>query len=355
VKSTLKLELLTPDDEKWQRLYDALPLASRDVFYAPAYAAVCKAAQNRNDRVMCAAADTDGGPILYPFAVREISRLVGQDLGPWRDITGLYGRNGVVCAATATSALARFHDAMGEWAVSENVICGFDRYHPVIANEQWASHLTDVRDIGGFVVVDLRPTMDEIRSAFKGSVRTDLRRAERLGVRCFISADPAHIQRFAEIYRETMVSREAHEFYLFDEEYFRDIHARLGAQAIFIFAGLDGEIVSGDLVLHDGLYGHYFLSGTVRSALPSGANLALKIAAIEELRRRGAHWYLLGGGYRPNDGLFSYKRSFAPNGVLPSRIGGTVWNADAYDQLKVNLGARGVAVPPGRFQFYDPD
>jgi hypothetical protein len=347
------LRLLAPDDVDWQRLYDALAPERRDVFFGPKFAAVCQATLNRADRVLCAAAETSGGPILYPFALREISRIANADLGPWRDITGLYGRNGIACGVSASGDIGAFHEELRAWALSQNVLCGFDRYHPVIANDMWASPWTTVSDIGGFVAVDLRPPVDEIRAAFKGSVRTDARKAERNGVRCYLSEDRAHVTRFAEIYRETMVSRDAAAFYLFDEEYFRTLAHHLGRSALFFVAELNGEIVSSDLVLQDGVYAHYFLSGTMRSALPTGANLALKVAAIEELRRRGAHWFLLGGGHTPNDGLFSYKKAFAPNGVLPSRIGGTVWNAEGYRALKDTLVAQGRAIPSGRFQFYE--
>ncbi len=122
----------------------------------------------------------------------------------------------------------------------------------------------------------------------------------------------------------------------------------------FFYSISAGQIVSCELVLPHGKYGHSFLGGTRREALHLCANPMLKREIIRFLKGQGVEFFLLGGGTRPNDGIFDFKKAYAPEGVLPSRIGGTVWNLNSYEGLKEELSSAGVAIPEGRFQFYDP-
>jgi hypothetical protein len=79
----------------------------------------------------------------------------------------------------------------------------------------------------------------------------------------------------------------------------------------------------------------------------------LKREIVRFLKRRGAEFFLLGGGARPDDGIFHFKKAYAPNGVLPSRIGGTIWNIELYEQLRRDLSIAGAEMQAHRFQFYD--
>ena len=88
-------------------------------------------------------------------------------------------------------------------------------------------------------------------------------------------------------------------------------------------------------------------------ALPLAANPMLKQEILREMKLRGCDYFLLGGGYTPNDGIFKFKRAYAPDGVYPSYIGGSVWQADAYEQLHDDLTSSRKGISDSRFQFYD--
>lgn len=350
----MSFSILTPDNPAWSALFDCLPVDQRDVFYTPSFARLCQDTLNRHDQVLCAAMEIGDAIVLYPFVKRDLGRLTPfPEFSGRYDITGLYGRGGLVSARATPEILTEFHAAMADYCRTNAIVCGFDRYHPVMANESQASPETKVMDIGGFVVVDLRPDLDAIQESFKPSVRKDIRKAERNAVRCFDEADETHLKDFLDIYHATMARNAASEFYYFSAEYFATLCRTIPSQFHFFYAVAGDQIVSCELTLLHGKYAHSFLGGTRREALPLSANPMLKWEIIHTLKARGCEYFLLGGGTQPDDGIFQFKKAYAPEGVLPSRIGGTIWDQDAYQQLRETMVAAGIAVPEKRFQFYD--
>jgi hypothetical protein len=350
----MSFQILTPHDPTWAELFERLPDCRRDVFYSPAFAAVCQDTLNRDDEVCCAALTGDAEVILYPFVRRNIGRLTGlSELAGLCDIISLYGRGGIVMHPAAASHIESFHASMAQYCRESAVICGFDRFHPVIGNDAWAAPATRVMDVGGFVVVDMRPDMSVIENSFKPSVRKDLRKAERNGITCFAEPDCSHLQDFLDIYYQTMTRNGASEYYYFADDYFAALQNLLAGQFHFFYAMAGSDIVSCELVLHHGKFCHSFLGGTRREALPLCANPMLKRAIIGFLKDRGCEHFLLGGGTRADDGIFNFKKAYAPQGVLPSRIGGTIWDRQSYDRLRTQLPAAGLQIADTRFQFYD--
>ena len=78
-----------------------------------------------------------------------------------------------------------------------------------------------------------------------------------------------------------------------------------------------GGVVSTELVLTGDRFCYSFLGGTRASAYPASPNDLLKHRVIEHGAEVGLAGYVLGGGYQPGDGIFRYKRSFDPTGIVP--------------------------------------
>jgi hypothetical protein len=346
--------ILNPDNPEWDILFESLPLDQQDIFYSPSFARLCKNTLNRDDEVLCAAMTSKVGVLLYPFVKRSLARLTGfPSTAGLYDLISLYGRGGIVGSLAALMGVAPFHTAMAAYFRENAIVCGFDRFHPVIANDARAAPDARIMDVGGFVVVDMRREMDAIENTFKQSVRKDLRKAERNGITCFAESNCDHLKEFLDIYYHTMGRNSAAEFYYFNEEYFLALAKEIPGQFHFFYAVAGNDIVSCELVLHHGKYCHSFLGGTKREALPLCANPILKREIIRFLKGRGCEYFLLGGGSKPDDGIFNFKKAYAPEGVLPSRIGGMIWNHHAYEQLREDMSSAGVAISANRFQFYD--
>jgi len=350
----MSFAILNPDSPEWDVLFEGLPFDQQDIFYSPSFARLCNNTLNREDEVLCATLTSQEGGLLYPFVKRSLARVSGmQDVAGRYDITSLYGRGGIVGTVDALADTAAFHANMATYCRENGIICGFDRYHPVIGNELRAASDAKIIETGGFVVVDLRPEMDAIENAFKQSVRKDLRKAERNGVRCFAESSGDHLKAFLDIYYHTMGRNSASEFYYFNEEYFAALGKNIPGKFHFFYALVGEDIVSCELVLHHGKYCHSFLGGTKREALPLCANPMLKREIIKFFKGEGCEYFLLGGGSKPDDGIFNFKKAYAPERVLPSRVGGIIWNPQAYEQLRADISSAGIAISANRFQFYD--
>jgi len=350
--------LLSPTDDGWLDLFTRLPIERQDVFHSPGFAVLCQETIHADNQVMLAAWDGGGHDvILYPFAKRDLAKLCKLDtLSGLYDITGLYGRGGLAVGSVGPEGLAAFHRHFAHWCAESGVICTFDRYHPVWANESAAAAETKVMDVGGFVVVDMTDDIETIESRYKYSVRKDLRKAERGAVSTDIqTGDEVDLDRFLEVYYGTMDRNNAGAFYYFERPFFEGVSKYMSGQYLYIHSRIDGQIVSTELVLRHGLYAHSFLGGTDRWAQPHCPNHRLKRDLIRHLKQIGCRWFLLGGGSSENDGIFNYKRAFAPDGVLPSRIGATIVDAAAYAGAKDAFAASGRDINSRRFQFYDPN
>lgn len=346
--------IFTPEDTGWDATFDLLPPAEQDVFYTSGFARLCQETVYNDDEVRCAAmVSKSGDAILYPFVRRNVSsRFNGIAFTGLHDTTGLYGRGGAV-GRVDEDMLAAFHQGLASYFSEMNVFCSFDRFHPVMANERLAPAEETIMNVGDFVIVDLRPEMTEVEKSFKQSVRKDIRKAERNGVRCFHEGGNDHLEDFLAIYTETMDRNAAGKFHYFSQDFFSRLVEFVGGQFLFFYAVAEGRIVSCELVLHHGLYAHSFLGGTLAEALPLAANPLLKFSILTKMKALGCHHFLLGGGVSPNDGIFKFKRAFAPQGIYPSRVGGAVWKPETYRDLPEAMTAAGYEINTGRFQFYD--
>ena len=164
----MSFHTLKPDSPEWETLFESLPLDQQDIFYSPSFAQLCKKTLNHEDEVLCAVMTSKAGVVLYPFVKRNLARLTGfVNFSGYHDITGLYGRGGIVGSPAALMNIAPFHAAMAAYCRENAIVCGFDRFHPVIANDIYAAPDAKIMDIGGFVVVDMRPEMNVIENTFK--------------------------------------------------------------------------------------------------------------------------------------------------------------------------------------------
>jgi hypothetical protein len=350
----MNFEVLEPGDRRWGKLFAALPHGARDVFYSPGFAALCQETLDVAHRVCCAAySDDNGGVLLYPFVLRRTDALVALPTAAGLvDSISLYGRGGVVGKADA-KGLAAFHRELAAYMAGQQVFCSFDRLHPVIGNERLSPPASTLRNMGDFVVVDLRPSMEDIEVSFKSSVRKTIRKAVRNDVRCFVESNCDHLVEFLDIYYQTMERNAASEFYYFPKEFFDRLPELLSGMFSFIYAVSGDKIVSCELVLHCADYSHSFLGGTLREALPLAANSMLKFEICKVMKAGGCKYFLLGGGRTPDDGIFNFKKAYAPEGIYKSLIVGTVWNTQVYDTLRQEMLTTGLPVAMNRFQFYD--
>jgi hypothetical protein len=75
------------------------------------------------------------------------------------------------------------------------------------------------------------------------------------------------------------------------------------------------------------------LGGTLPDVFSHRPNDLLKHEIILWARNAGKKAFILGGGHESNDGIFRYKKSFAPQGSMPFCVGTKIHDANNYSRL----------------------
>jgi len=99
--------------------------------------------------------------------------------------------------------------------------------------------------------------------------------------------------------------------YYFTHEYFETIRDELGAHARFVLAEYKGQIIAATLYLHDETNVFFYLGGSDSSFQNVRPTNALHYDTICWAHAAGKKRLILGGGYKPNDGIFHFKSTFS--------------------------------------------
>lgn len=191
-------------------------------------------------------------------------------------------------------------------------------------------------------------------------VRKNVNKARRAGLTVEVDAAAGDLEPFLRVYHATMDRRGASAFYRFDRAMLLSLlDGPAGRRAVlFHVRDASGAVVSSELVLASATRLFSFLGGTLPEALPQGANDLLKHAVIGWGREHGKRAFVLGGGLRPGDGIFRYKRAFAPAGVVPFHVGRVVLDPAACEALLARRRAHEAARGNPRFEpdpgFFPP-
>ena len=182
------------------------------------------------------------------------------------------------------------------------------------------------------VVRTLDLPLDEIQREFEHKVRKNIKRAENSKLNVICDSAGKYLDQFLEIYHNTMRRTGAAESFFFPLEFFDRIN-QMNGNYIYFHAMLDKQIISTELVLFGKENCYSFLGGTNQDFFHFRPNDYLKYHIILWAKKMLLKRFILGGGYGEDDGIFKYKKSFAPNGIKPFFTGKKIFDQDAYNYL----------------------
>lgn len=323
------------DRQLWIEIWSATE--ERDPFAHPD---LCSLLRQVEGRLLAAVLEVDGGVVLYPFFLREIDeRLVAEagltatTTGPLHDIVSPYGYGGPMLSGPIDVAEVTgwFWQRFDAWALRNSVVSEFVRLS--LFGDSLLPYLGHTRKRQTNLVRDLDVDVDVLTQEVAPKVRSNVRRARREGVSTVIDVDGRHIEDFVRIYTETMERRESSAWYRFTRSFFEGIQAALPGQFAYVYAQLDGRLVSADLLLLGQTTGFYFLGGTEAAAFGVRPNDLVKMESMMWLKQHGRRRYVIGGGVTAEDSLERYKRGFAPRGQIDYLTGERIISQRNYDAL----------------------
>jgi len=259
-----------------------------------------------------------------------------------RDASSPYGYGGPLSTSDDPEFLAAACSACSAWMRSERVAVEYVRFHPVLGNERhYGGRVADNRPV---VTLDL--TGADITAGYASRLRQTLKKAAKAGLLYEECALRTCAAEFADRHRAAMREMQADPFYLFDDAYFERLGmSGLATVGICRQAG-DGAWLAAGLFLDGAGVREYHLAATNEAGRKLGASSFVLHEAALMARRRGLQQLYLGGGTdaSADNPLLFFKSSYSPQRLL-YRTGSTIFDAQAYDELKARFPADWAAHP----------
>ena len=307
--------LTTADADAWSA---ALP-PERSAFGSLGFARVQERAGLGESRLLVA------GDVAYPLLLRPLAGTL-----PFSVIVGDARFDSVSPPFTGPLGEGGDPDAIAAALREAGVVAEFAHLHPWNAAADLVGGGEPDREI---VWVDV--TLDEERlwrDSYSKACRKNLNRAEREGVTVRAAAGPDDIAQFHRIYIATMERNRALEHYFFEPDYFQGIFEEMPDSARFALAEHEGRVVAATLYLHDSDDVYSYLGGADHDHQQVRPTNAVVHETIRWAREQGKCRLVLGGGYRPDDGIFRFKASFSPERAT-LRLARRIHLGDDYEQL----------------------
>jgi len=320
------------DAAAWLALWCRFP--DREVFAHPEYVRLYA---GPSARALCAAYRSESLLVLYPFLLRDLSAepYWSPSMGRACDIATPYGYGGPFASGDRHSPESlQFWEEFDAWCAQNNIVSEFIRFS--LFPEQTLPYPGQTWQVAEHLVRSLHRSEATLWMDVAHKVRKNVNRARQNGVSIEMHRDDSDnslLDRFLDIYRETMQRREAAQSYCFPRKMFADITTNLPENAVYFFAVRDGESLAVELVLVSANSVYSFLGGTREDAFAWRPNDLLKFEIIRWARDKGKTNFVLGGGYRPGDGIFQYKLGFAPHGRVDYFQGGRIHDSSRYRML----------------------
>jgi hypothetical protein len=293
---------------QWHRL---LP-ANRSVFGSPEFCAIWE--KHHNSKAHLGIWPDSNPQVVYPFFLKPLPAhpYFRDTVSEFTDLSTPEFTGPTLVGQQYAGAPNEFGQSFSAWCSNNKVISEFAHLNP------WGE-FDGILDGSGIVYnrevvfVDLTLTEEEIwNSSFIHACRQNIRRALSEGVTIVKGESADDIAEFHRIYDETMRRREASSRHCFPESFFRDFLVDLPENSMFLLARKDTRTIAAILYLFDGENIYSYLGGADLEFQKCRPTNALHFEAIKWGITHGKKRLILGGGFRPNDGIFRFKCGFSP-------------------------------------------
>ncbi len=271
--------------------------------------------------------------ILFPIIVRNIN-------DEYWDATSTYGYGGPLFDSTLTNHdIDTILEEVRLFLYQKGCVSLFMRLHPII-NKDWLPTVGTALTHGLTLVSDLTKSEDEHWKETQNQHRRGIKKSLKMGVTTRVETfTMERAMVFSNIYKETMKSVNAGQYYFFDDLYFFNLSKSLQDRLLLITAYKDDLAIASSLytICEESGIMQYHLGGTLddyRNLQPS--KLITHIA--REWGRNNEYKALhLGGGVGAKlDALYEYKKGFSSQELL-FKTYRLVVNPDEYEKLVADI------------------
>jgi hypothetical protein len=271
------------------------------------------------------------GHALQAIIKRDVcnAKLLSGRIGPglWHDAITPYGYGGFIGNAVDWKAVQK---ECASYYADEHILCEFVRFS--LFSNYYQDYEGIVETHSDNIVRLLYSSIDDILHQYEYKVRKNIKTAEKSSLWFLEDTEFKYKSEFMRIYYETMRRTSADDSFFFPESFFTELCSMQCNVALF-FTMIDDIPISTEFVLYDNETAYSFLGGTDADYFSLRPNDFLKHGIIKWAKALGLKRFVLGGGYGSNDGIYKYKKSFAPTGVIPFYVGKKIINQTGYIKL----------------------
>jgi lipid II:glycine glycyltransferase (peptidoglycan interpeptide bridge formation enzyme) len=269
--------------------------------------------------------------VVMPGYLRDIK--IGEGKTDYKDFISPYGYYGPFSSINSTEQDSiNFWNHLDNWYADHKIVSEFVRFGLDENFKGYSGHLVPtLTNIKGKIIQD-----DEQWSNFEHKVRKNVKKAQREGLSTgiyFRNITAEIIETFYRIYIHTMERTNAKNSFFYTKDNFSNfIFNNSDLCAIAIIQDQDVSIAAELLLVSDDSI-YSFLGGTISDYFDKRPNDLLKFEVINWARKNNIKYFILGGGYGADDGIYKYKKSFFPNDSVTYYTGRKIMNDQIYRQL----------------------
>ncbi len=241
------------------------------------------------------------------------------------DLETAYGYGGFYTNTDDTSFIKNAMIKYEKRCQDENIIAEFIRFHPFNNFPIEHNNFLDFNIYDRDVVIKKLST--NILASYSSKVRNTIKRAnEKISVN-----ESKNIDKFIELYNETMKKNEASDFYFFEKNYYIKLLENSEMKLYEVI--YQNNIIAMGFFAISGSFAHYHLSANTKESYGLNSNYALLDTIFNKAQEYGSKYFILGGGTTSNkdDSLFKFKKKFSKN-LKPFYISGKIYNKEIYDK-----------------------
>ncbi len=288
----------------------------------------------------------DGKPHLFYYegdGVRGINVVMKRDIADdarfskkiphdtYFDLITPYGYGGWLIEGDGNTEM--LFSEYEKWAIGNNVVSEFVRYHPMLDNAKFSEAAYDVIPLGGTIAIDIS-SQETIWENITSKNRNMIRKAEKNGITIHMGRSPELFEIFREIYNATMDKDNADSYYYFSSNFYESVKDDLPDNSQVFYAVYEDKIIATSIILFENRRLNYHLSGSVREYQNlAPTNLLLYRVAMWGCENGYKTFHLGGGVGSGEDSLFKFKKSFYRGEPYRYHIGKKIFLPKEYDEL----------------------
>ena len=250
--------------------------------------------------------------LLIPYFVRKIDEIHSDLVSPW-----YYG--GPIFSVEDIEIQKKlfefFLEKFNSYCETNNIVCEFQRFNPLLKNyllyeTELNKNLFFDRNI---VYCDLRKNYETLEKEYARSVRKNIKKAVREGLKVISDESEESILKFINVYQESMKLKNANKFYFFNTSFFFELFNKFKGRIKLFHVIYNKQIISSTIVLGQNEVLYDYLRGANPNYISFRPNDLVIDRIIRWAQDKKYKLFSLGGGAsnKKEDGVLRFKQTFS--------------------------------------------